>query len=262
MIKPEICPACGAILVETGANLFCPNEKCRPRVIANIANFASKNGVNIDGFSEMTAALLLDKFGVDTFSGLYKLGKDELLKLEGFKDAKTENLIGAIENSKKVPLSNFIFALGIDNVGKKTAKDLANEYRNIENLKNATVEELANLSDFGEITAKCVYDFMHDEKNIKEIDELLSLGVSPYFEETVKSGAFSGEKVVLTGTLSDFKRDEAAKIIEENGGEIMSSVSKNTTLVLAGESAGSKLDKAKKLGIKIIDQETFVKMIK
>lgn len=262
VVKPKNCPACGAKLDEIGANLFCPNEKCRPRIIANLTNFASKNGMNIEGFSEMTAALLLDKFGVDTFSGLYKLNKDDLLKLEGFKDAKTDNLIDAVERSKNVPLSNFIFALGIDNVGKKTAKDLANEYKSIENLKNATVEELAELSDFGEITAKCVYDYMHDEKNIKEINELLTLGVNPVSDGGAKSGVFSGEKVVLTGTLADFKRDDAAKIIESFGGEIMSSVSKNTTLVIAGESAGSKLDKAKKLGVKIIDEETFKKMIK
>ena len=218
--------------------------------------------MNIDGFSEMTAALLLDKFCVDTFSGLYKLNKNDLLTLEGFKDAKTDNLIGAIENSKNVPLSNFIFALGIDNVGKKTAKDLANEYKNIENLKNATVEDLAALSDFGEVTAKCVYDYFHNEKNVKEIEELLSLGVNPIYDGGTKTGVFSGEKVVLTGTLKNYKRDDAAKIIEENGGEIMSSVSKNTTLVLAGEAAGSKLDKALKLGVKVIDEDTFEKMIK
>ena len=262
IIKPKICPACGSALIEVGANLFCPNENCRPRVIANITNFASKNGMNIDGFSEMTAALLLDEFNANTFSSLYKLDKEKILKLEGFKDAKTDNLINAIENSKNVPLSNFIFALGIDNVGKKTAKDLAKEYKSIENLKNATVEELSNLSDFGQITAKCVYDYFHNEKNIKEIDELFSLGVKPFYEGNNASGVFSGEKVVLTGTLSGFKREEAAKIIEDNGGEIMSSVSKNTTLVLAGESAGSKLDKAIKLGVKVIDESTFINMIK
>ncbi|MDY6367870.1 MAG: NAD-dependent DNA ligase LigA [Clostridia bacterium] len=261
VIKPEICPYCGSKLIENGANLFCPNDDCRPRVVANLTNFASKQGVNIDGFSEMTAGLLFDKYGIDTFSGIYKLTREDLLKLDGFKDAKVDNLLSAVDNSKKVSLSNFIFALGIDNIGKKAAKDLADFYKSIEAFLHAKKDELINLPDFGEITADCVFNYLNNDKNLAEIRELLSVGVSPYYESNLGVGIFSGEKVVLTGTLSKYKRDDAAKIIEKNGGEIMSSVSKNTTLVLAGESAGSKLDKAKKLGIKIIGEEDFEKMI-
>ncbi len=259
--KISICPYCGSELVEIGANLFCPNEKCTPRIIAKLTNFASKGGMNIEGFSEKTATLLNFEFGVQNFSDLYVLNREKVLALEGFKDAKTDNVLNAIENSKNVPLVNFIFALGIDNVGKKTAKDLAEHYKSIDALRKATQEDLLQLGDIGEVIAKCVYDFFHDEKNILEIEKLLSLGVSPYFEDTIKEGVFSGERVVLTGTLADFKRDEASKIIENLGGQIMSGISKNVTLVLAGESAGSKLDKARALNIKIIDEETFKSLI-
>jgi len=261
VVKPSKCPYCGSFLAETGANLFCPNKLCKPRVIANLTNFASKNGMNIEGFSEMTASVLFDKLFVRKFSDLYTLERDKVLALDGFKDAKTDNILTAIENSKKVWLPNFIFALGIENVGKKTAKDLAEAFMNIDALKKATKEQLISLDEVGEIMADAIKAYFDSEENLMEIDRLIALGVSPWMEEKVKEGIFSGEKVVLTGTLSRYKRDEAGKIIESLGGEIMSSVSKNTTLVLAGESAGSKLDKATKLGIKIIDEAEFVRLL-
>ena len=262
VLKPSECPYCYSKLIETGANLFCPNENCTPRVVAKLTNFASKNGMNIEGFSEMTASQLFTELKVDNFSGLYLLTRERLLSLEGFKDLKTENLLNSIETSKDVELSNFIFALGIDNVGKKTAKDLAEAFRSIEALKNSTEEQLLGVGDIGEIIAKDITSYFADEKNLAEIDNLLKLGVKiKCSENNNSSGVFSGEKVVLTGTLFSYKRDEAAKIIESLGGEIMSSVSKNTTLVLAGENAGSKLDKARLLNIKIIDEETFKSLV-
>ena len=262
IVKPVICPYCGTSLKETGANLFCTNEHCRPRIIARLTNFASKNGMNIEGFSEMTAGILFDKFGVEKFYDLYNLNKNDLLKLEGFKDAKTENLLSAVEKSKNVALNNFIFALGIDNIGKKTAKDLADNFKSFDNLKNAGKDQLIALGDIGEITANSIVDFFADSKNNDEIEGLFLAGVRPFYEIKENKGVFSGEKFVLTGTLSDFKRDEAAKIIESLGGEVMSGVSKNTTVVLAGENAGSKLDKAKALNIKIMDEDTFKSLIK
>lgn len=260
--KPSVCPYCGTELKEIGANLFCPNPHCRPRVIAKLANFACKSGMNIDGFSEKTAGVLYDNFGVENFSDLYNLDREKLLTLDGFKDAKTDNLLSAIEKSKNPPLENFIFALGIGSIGKKTAKDVAKRYGDIENLKNATKEELIQIDDIGEVIADGIYKFFSDPANVSEIEKLYAAGVKPIYENAVSGGVFSGEKVVLTGTLSEFKRDEAAAIIEKLGGEIMSGVSKNTTLVVAGESAGSKLDKAKALGIKIIDEEKFKSLIK
>ena len=259
--KPIVCPFCDSKLSETGANLFCPNVHCRPRVIAKITNFASKNGMDIDGFSEKTAGLLYDEFGVENFSDLFTITRDKIRALEGYKDARTDNLISAIENSKKVELSKFIFALGIDNVGKKTAKDLANKYRNINALINATREDLLSVSDVGEIVADSIYKFFNSIENVEEIQKLQEFGVIILSEEEKSEGVFSGEKFVLTGSLQSFKRDEVAKIIENLGGEVMSSVSKNTTIVLAGESAGSKLDKAKNLKIKIIDEEMFKSLI-
>lgn len=261
--KPTVCPYCNADLVENGANLFCPNEHCKPRVVAKLANFASKAGMNIDGFSEMTASLLYDKLGVENFSELYTLTREDLMGLDGFKDAKTDNMLNAINASKKVDFANFIYALGIDNVGKKTAKDLAKGFRSIEKLSSAKREELLEIEEIGEIIADCIVQYFSSPENVAEIEKLLSIGVEIVVEDTeIVGGVFSGEKVVLTGTLSLFKRDEAGKIIERLGGQVVGSVSKKTTMVLAGESAGSKLDKARELGIKIIDEETFKDLIK
>ncbi len=262
VVKPTICPYCNAILYENGANIFCPNKNCRPRVIGELVNFASKTGMNIDGFSEMTAGILFDKFSVTKFSGLYTLDREELLKLEGFKDKKVDNLLNAIENSKNVELSSFIYALGIDGVGKKTAKDLAKVYKNLENLKNATLEDLSKIEEIGEILSKNIYDYFKNEENIEEINKLLSLGVKiNEVDDAEKDGVFKGEKVVLTGVLQNYKRSKASEIIESLGGEVLSSVTAQTTLVIAGEDAGSKLEKAKKLGIKIIDESQFEIMI-
>lgn len=259
--KPSVCPFCKSELVETGANLFCPNHHCRPRVVAKLANFASKGGVNIDGFSEKTAELLFDTFGLENFSDLYNLDVDAVRKLEGYKDAKTANLFSSIEKSKTVNFANFIFALGIDNVGKKTAKDFASSFSTLEDFMSATREQLLGVEDVGEIIADCVVNYFQNNENVEEIKKLLDAGVNIKYEEKSSGGIFSGEKFVLTGTLSSFKRDEAAQIIEKLGGEVLSGVSKKTTVVLAGESAGSKLDKARSLGIKIMDEETFKSLI-
>ena len=262
VVKPTICPYCNSELVETGANLFCPNKNCKPRVVAKLVNFACKNGFDIEGFSEMTAGLLFDQFGINSFSKLLSLNKEQLLSLEGFKDAKTSNLLSAIENSKNVDFDKFIYSLGIENVGRKTARDLSKEFKTLDDLKNADFDSLICLSDVGDIMAEGIIKYFKDSENLQEIDKLFELGVNIKYDSQEKQGVFSGEKVVLTGTLAEFKRDQAGKIITELGGEVQSSVSKTTTLVLAGENAGSKLDKAKKLGIKIIDEETFKVLIK
>lgn len=262
VVKPEICPYCGTSVIEDGANLFCPNQDCKPRVVAKLANFACKEGMNIEGFSEMTATILYDNFGVKTFSRLYTLDAQSLLKLEGFKEAKTDNLLNAIERSKKVTFANFIYALGIDNVGKKTAKDLQNQFEDIFELANASKEKLLLIPEIGEIVADGIVNYFAKSENMKEIQNLIDLGVNIEKEKVSAGGVFSGEKVVLTGSLTDFKRDEASKIIESLGGQIMSGVSKNVTLVLAGEEAGSKLEKAKALNIKIITEDDFKLLIK
>ena len=255
--KISVCPYCKTPILEIGANLFCPNEKCRPRVIAGLANFACKDGMNIDGFSEKTAGALYDEFGIEKFSELYTINREKLISLDGFKDKKADNLLSAIEKSKNVALPNFIFALGIDGVGKKTAKDLAKKLKTLDGIANASVEELASLDDVGEVMSKSIFDYFRSEKNKSEIEKLLCAGVKITEQTEVKSGSFSGEKVVLTGSLTSYTRSEAGKLVEERGGEIQSSVTKTTTLVIAGEAAGSKLDKAKKLGITVIGEEEF-----
>lgn len=255
--KISVCPYCKTSILEIGANLFCPNEKCRPRVIAGLANFACKDGMNIDGFSEKTAGALYDEFGIEKFSELYTINREKLISLDGFKDKKADNLLSAIEKSKNVALPNFIFALGIDGVGKKTAKDLARKLKTLDGIANASVEELASLDDVGEVMSKSIFDYFRSEKNKNEIEKLLCAGVKIAEQTEVKSGSFSGEKVVLTGSLTSYTRSEAGKLVEERGGEIQSSVTKTTTLVIAGEAAGSKLDKAKKLGITVIGEEEF-----
>ena len=261
--KPTVCPACGSPLEEVGAHLFCPNKACKPRIAAMLAHYASKNAMDIEGFSDSTAVLLIEKKDVKSFSDLYKLTKEDLAVLEGFKEKKIENLLRAIEKSKKVSLSAFIYAIGIDGIGRVAAKDLATRFKSIDALKKATAEELIAMENIGEITANNILAFFADERNVNEIDELFALGVCPEAEkEPVADGVFSGQSVVLTGTLQNFKRSEAQKLIEERGGVCQSSVTAKTTLVIAGEEAGSKLEKAKKLGIKVIDEATFEEMIK
>lgn len=259
--KITVCPYCKTPVVEVGANLFCPNEDCRPRVLAKLANFACKDGMNIDGFSEKTAGVLYDEIGVENFSELYTLDREKLVALDGFQDKKADNLLSAIEKSKNVALPNFIFALGIDGVGKKTAKDLAKKLKTLDGIANASVEELASLDDVGEIMSESIYGYFRNEKNKSEIEKLLAAGVKIAEQTEIKSGSFSGEKVVLTGSLTSYTRSEAGKLVEERGGEIQSSVTKTTTLVIAGEAAGSKLDKAKKLGVTVIDEEEFKKRL-
>ena len=259
--KPAVCPHCKTPLVEVGANVFCPNEDCRPRVVAALSNFASKEGMNIDGFSEKTAGALYDKFAVRKFSDLYLLKREDLLSLEGFKDKKADNFLTNIERSKNCSLENFIFALGIDGIGKKTAKDLAKNFKSLDKLFVATKDELLSVDEIGDVLADNLVNFFSDERNIDEIKKLLAEGVKPEYKTVTVNDSLAGEKVVLTGTLSSFKRSEAAKIIEARGGQVMSSVSKLTTLVVAGEDAGSKLDKAKELNIKIIDENEFKNLI-
>ena len=260
--KPTVCPYCGSALVETGANLFCPNRECRPRIAARLDHYAGKNAMDIEGFSESTACLLIDKKGVRNFSDLYRLTAESLSDLDGFGAKKTANLLSAIEKSKRVTLDAFIYAIGIDGIGRVAAKDLAKRFGSMEELKNASAEELVALENIGEITANNIAEYFRDPANLSELEALFSLGVAPQTaDESPKEGIFSGQSVVLTGTLSAYKRSEAQKLIESLGGVCQSSVTAKTTLVIAGEEAGSKLDKAKKLGVRVIGEAEFAAML-
>ncbi len=258
--KPKVCPVCGAPVKEIGAFLYCTGEECAPQIVSKLDHFASKDAMDIDGFSEKTAEQFYNEIGLKDAVGLMRLTSFDLYGLEGFADKKIANLLNAIEASKKTTLDRFVFALGIDGIGKKTAKDLVKKFGNLDNLKNASIEELNAVDGIGGILAANVYDYFHNEDNLQYIANLIDCGIA--FKETEKkSGVFSGMKVVLTGSLPTYKRGEATKLIENNGGEVASAVSKSVNLVVAGEDAGSKLEKAEKLGIRIIDENEFKSML-
>ncbi len=259
--KPTLCPACGSTLIENGAHLFCPNKLCTPRLVAALDHYASKNAMNIDGFSESTALQLVEKGLAQKPADLYALTAEHLGKLDGFKDKKITKILEQIEKSKTPSLDVFLYAIGIEGVGRVAAKDLATAFQSLENLQKATAERLIALENIGEITANAIEAYFKDGENIAQIHALLSAGVTPTWSTEKKEGIFSGEFVVLTGSLSSFKRSEAQKLIENEGGVCQSSVTAKTTLVVAGEEAGSKLAKAQKLGIKILDEQAFKAML-
>lgn len=252
---PTHCPACGAKLTESGANLFCPNEYgCKPQICGKIEHFCAKPCMDIDGISEKTVDRLYDILGVREVTDLYSLTESDISKLEGFKDKKTANFIESVQASKNVKLGNFINALGIPNVGKKTAEDLARHYKTTDALRKATAQELVEIPEVGEIVARSIVEYFENHGSL--IDKLSAVGINPVYEESLRGGVFDGLKVVLTGKLS-VSREQAAKTVESLGGRVVSSVSKETDLVIAGEDAGSKLVKAQSLGIKIIDDNEF-----
>jgi DNA ligase (NAD+) len=261
--KPVICPACGQPLVEDGAHLFCVNSlSCKPQLISHLAYFAGRDAMNIETFSEKTALLVFEELDVSDISGLYDIDYDKLKGLKGFGEKKTQNLKEAIENSKMPELSNFLFALGIPNVGSKTAKDLAKNFKTLDGIKAATLEELTAVRDIGVITAQSIIDFFSNKRHMSVVERLLALGVKPREEGGQESEMklLEGKTFVLTGTLEGLTRSDATKIIEDLGGSVTSSVSKNTDYVLAGDSAGSKLTKAQALGVKIIGKQEFKEM--
>ncbi|MEI3336857.1 MAG: NAD-dependent DNA ligase LigA [Clostridium sp.] len=260
---PKVCPACGSHLVLDGAHYFCENTlSCKPQLVKSIVHYASREAMNIAGFSEKTAEQLFEKLNIKSISDLYKLNKEELMTLEKFGEKKAQNLLDAIEKSKDCELYAFIYALGIPNVGAKTAKDLVKKFKSLEGLKKATLGELVEVSDVGDIIAECVYEFFREEKVLNTINELLNLGVNPKYEEQeVTESLFKGKTVVVTGSLEDYTRISIKEKFESLGAKVSGSVSKKTDYVLAGEEAGSKLKKAEELGIKIISEKEFKMMI-
>ncbi len=258
--KPTVCPFCNSPIREVGANLFCTNEACPPRVVQKLTHYCSKNAADIEGMSEATLTLLYEKRGVRNFSDLYKLKEEDFAGLEGFKEKKISNLLGAIEKSKDIPLDRFLYAIGIEGIGRVAARDLA-AFGSVSAVAALSFEELIAIEDVGEVTARSVLSFFADEANRKELDALCEAGVKPYVKARVSGGAFSGLNVVLTGTLAAMSRPEAQKRIEALGGVCQSAVSAKTSLVVAGEKAGSKLDKAKKLGVRVIGEEEFLSML-
>lgn len=263
IIKPEACPACGARLEERGAHIFCPNrDGCKPQIVMRISHFASRDAMDIDAFSEKTVAQLIDAGLLQEADQLYALKKEQLCSLERFGEKKAEKLLRAIEESKSCALAAFIYAIGIPNIGTKTARDLAEHYRSMDALRQASREELTQIDEIGAIVADSVAGFFEDANNVRLVDALLAAGVSPEAPvQPVSGGALEGMTVVVTGTLSSFSRAEAEEAVRNAGGKASGSVSKKTSLVLAGENAGSKLAKAQTLGVRVIDEETFKSLL-
>ena len=263
IVKPTVCPACGFPLQEVGANLYCVNaENCRPQIVARLSHYCEKGACDIEGLSDKTVNLMVDKLDVRSVADLYRLTKEQLLTLEGFKDKKAQNVVDAVEKSKNVALPQFIYALGLDNVGTVTAKDLAAMFGSVDNLQKATTEQLTSIDGIGDVVAEGIVQYFKESQNLEIIRQLKEAGINPQMHLQEKKGPFLGKKVVLTGSLSHYTRSEASKIIESLGGEVSSTVSKTVNLVVAGEDAGSKLQKAQSLGIEIIDEQQFDSIVK
>lgn len=255
--KPTHCPSCNSELIQNGVHIFCPNSiSCKPQLVSRLVHFASRDAMNIEGLSEKTVEKLLEELNIRDLPEIYEIKYEDLVKLEGFKDKKSRNLIDAIEKSKNVSLASFIYALGISNVGIKTANDLADKFKGLDKIKKATYEELINVGDIGDIIANSILEFFQDEMILEGLDKLLSEGVTPYYEELViEESIFTGKTVVITGTIEGLSRNEIKDIVEKKGGKVSGSVSKKTDFVIVGEDAGSKYDKAVELGIEIINEE-------
>lgn len=260
---PESCPSCGSKVERRGVHAFCTNSlSCKPQIAGRLEHFASRNAMDIEGFSEKTAALLIDEIGLSKISELYELTEASFSGLVGFGDKRISNILTAIEKSKDCELAAFVFALGIPNVGNKTAKDLADTFHTFDAIRHAQRESLLSVADIGEIVADSILEFFKDEHIVAEIDKLLELGVKPREAELKQQNDFiSGKTFVVTGTLSKMGRKEIEDIISSFGGKAAGSVSKKTDYVLAGENAGSKLDKANKLGIRVLNEDEFFELI-
>ncbi|WP_072725018.1 NAD-dependent DNA ligase LigA [Tepidibacter thalassicus] len=263
---PSKCPECGekTVRIKGEAATKCSNISCPAQIRRGIIHFVSRDAMNIEGLGESIVTLLLKENLINDVADIYYIKKEDLIPLERMGEKSAQNLINSIEKSKNNDLSRLIFGLGIKYIGNKGAKILANHFKDIYELMNAKEEDLVKLEEFGSVMAQSVVQFFENEKNIKVIEKLKNAGVnlkSLKREDGSVVRIFDGMKIVLTGTLEKYKRNDVKEIIEKFGGKVTSSVSKSTTFVLAGREAGSKLDKANSLGVKVIDENTFDNLI-
>lgn len=263
---PITCPSCGQQTYAKENDPFtrCKNPDCPDQNIRRIIHFASRDALNIEGLGDKVVATLYEKGIIAHTIDLFSLEREKLISLDRMGEKSVDNLLNAIENSKQSSLDKVIFALGILNVGKKAGKILAEKYLNLSNLMNATLGELVNLDDVGQITAESILDYLSDENNIKFINDLIKVGMNPQYEiqEVNTDNIFAGKTVVLTGKLVELTRNEAKEYLEKYGAKVTGSVTSKTDLVIAGEKAGSKLAKAEQLGIKVINEEEFTNMVR
>jgi len=258
----RICPSCGqpAVNEDGEAALRCVNPECEAQLIRNLIHFCSRDAMDIEGLGSAVLEILRNEGLLHSVADIYKLKSTDISSLEGFGDKSGDNLINAINESKNRGLSRLIHALGIRNIGQKASGLLSAKFGDIKSLMSAEVEDVLKIDGFGSIMAQSVVDYFALETTKQLIGELTQLGVLMENTDKVVDNRFEGMTFVLTGTLSEYTRDEASKIITSLGGKVSSSVSKKTSIVLAGESAGSKLDKANQLGVRVIDESEFRKM--
>ena len=263
------CPICQTKLIkkEGEVNSYCPNKLCPAREIENLIHYSSRGAMNIEGLGESIMEEMYNEGFVKNITDIYDIKdyKDKLMELDGYGAKSISNLEKSIENSKQNSLERLLFALGIRQVGSKTAKIIAKKYQNIDNIINASIDELKEVKDIGPTIAENIYEYFHNEKNIEIVNKLKELGVNTnYINDSTReeNDEFIDKTFVLTGSLSSITRDDASKIIEELGGKVSSSVSKKTSVVIVGADAGSKYDKAKELGITIWSEEEFLNKIK
>lgn len=263
---PNTCPSCGQQTYTKENDPFtrCKNPDCPDQNIRRIIHFASRDALNIEGLGDKVVTTLYEKGIIAHTIDLFSLEREKLISLDRMGEKSVDNLLNAIENSKQNSLEKVIFALGILNVGKKAGKILAEKYLNLTNLMNATLDELVNLDDVGQITAESILDYLSDENNIKFINDLIKVGMNPQYEvqEVNTDNIFAGKTVVLTGKLVELTRNEAKEYLEKYGAKVTGSVTSKTDLVIAGEKAGSKLAKAEQLGIRVINEEEFANMVR
>lgn len=259
---PEYCPSCGEkVIKDDEAATRCTNASCPAQLIRTIEHFASRDAMNIDGMGEAVTALLISANLVKNVADIYSLSVNDIKNLDRMGEKSASNLIDAIEKSKNAGLDKLIYALGIRNVGEKAARSLAEEFGEIDALINADVESITKINDFGDVTAECIVNFFSHNQNRELVQKLKERGVLTSFTVKMQSKIFENMTFVLTGTLPTMSRNEAEALIIANGGKTSGSVSKKTSYVLAGAEAGSKLIKAEALGIKIISEEQFIKML-
>lgn len=261
---PEVCPVCGTPLIKTEdeAAVRCPDIDCPAQIFRRIVHFASKGAMDIDGLGPAIVQTLLDNNLIKSVADLYTITETDLLELDNFKEKSASNLVNAIQKSKSQTLDRLVFALGIRNIGQASAKLLCDKFGDLENIQKADADEIAQIEGFGDIMAASVVKELAEPHMTELIKRLTEYGVNTKYEKIQIDNRFEGKTFVLTGTLPTLKRNEAKALIEKYGGKASGSVSKKTSYVLAGEEAGSKLDKANQLGIEIITEEQFLEMIK
>lgn len=263
-VMPEVCPECGTKFIkikQEDAVWRCPNNKCPARLSNQLQHFASKSALDIEGMGEKNIELLLENNLLSNAADMYRLSSDQLLKLDRFAEVSANKLVSAIAEKKNPDLHRFIFALGIRHVGAQTAVDLANRYKNFDDLKTATMDELKDVEGIGEVVAESIVAWFEDVSNHKLLEDFASLGVKPK-KVHIKQSKITGKKFVITGTLQSMGRDQVAEKIRGLGGIFQSSTGKDTDFLVTGNNVGSsKLEKAKKLGTKVISEKELLEMI-